>query len=142
MQKIQLVKIINVEREKAFKSGTDFESFTQKLPQYFKLIKIRSAREFTSVIEIHGKIAGREFAVMTKNVMKRPEIHETFVLSGDARGSHFTKKYESVPEGTRITVDIDLKLRGLLRFTSIFSANKIEKIINEYFDDFVKAIES
>ncbi|TSA18116.1 MAG: polyketide cyclase [Nitrosopumilales archaeon] len=142
MQKIQLVKIINVERENAFKAGTDFESFTQKLPQYFKLIRIRSVREFTSVVEIHGKIAGREFAVMTKNVIKSPEIHETFVLSGDARGSHFTKKYESVPGGTRITIDIDLKLRGLLRFASIFSTNKIRKIINEYFDDFVKAIET
>jgi len=142
LQKIQLVKIINVERENAFKAGTDFESFTQKLPQYFKLIRIRSVREFTSVVEIHGKIAGREFAVMTKNVIKSPEIHETFVLSGDARGSHFTKKYESVPGGTRITIDIDLKLRGLLRFASIFSTNKIRKIINEYFDDFVKAIET
>lgn len=142
MQKIQLVKIISVEREKAFKSGTDFESFAQKLPQYFKLIKIRSVREFTSVVEIHGKIAGREFAVMTKNVMRQPEIHETFVLSGDARGSHFIKKYESVPGGTKITIDIDLKLRGILRLTGVFSANKIKKIINEYFDDFAKAIET
>jgi carbon monoxide dehydrogenase subunit G len=141
LQKIQLVKIVNVERENAFKAGTDFESFTQKLPQYFKLIRIRSVREFTSVVEIHGKIAGREFAVMTKNVIKPPEIHETFVLSGDARGSHFMKKYESVPGGTRITIDIDLKLRGLLRFASIFSTNKIKEIINEYFDAFAKAIE-
>jgi len=142
LQKIQLVKIVNVEREKAFKAGTDFESFTQKLPQYFKLIRIRSVREFISVVEIHGKIAGREFAIMTKNVIKQPEIHETFVLSGDLRGSHITKKYESVPVGTRITIDIDLKLRGLLRFTSIFLANKIKEIINEYFDDFTKAIET
>jgi hypothetical protein len=131
-----------MEREKAFKAGTDFESFTQKLPQYFKLIKIRSIREFTSVVEIHGKIAGKEFSVMTKNVINSPETHETFVLSGEVRGSHFTKKYEVIPSGTRITVEIDLKLRGLLRFTSIFSVNKIKKIINEYFDDFVKAIET
>jgi len=79
---------------------------------------------------------------MTKNMMKQPEIHETFVLSGDARGSHITKKYEIVPEGTRITIDIDLKLRGILRFTSIFSANKIKEIVNGYFDDFVRAIET
>ena len=142
MQKIQFVKIVSVEREKAFKTGTDFESFSSKLPQYFKLIRIRSIREFTSVVEIHGKIAGKEFAVMTKNVINPPEIHETFVLSGDARGSHITKRYEAVPDGTRITIDIDLKLRGLLRLTSIFSANKIKEIINKYFDDFVKAIET
>lgn len=142
MQKIQLVKIVNVEMEKAFKAGTDFESFTSKLPQYFKLIRIRSIREYTSVVEIHGNMAGKEFAIMTKNVINPPEIHETFVLSGDARGSHITKRYERVLDGTRITIDIDLKLRGLLRLTSIFSANKIKKIINEYFDDFVKAIEA
>jgi hypothetical protein len=141
MQKIQLVKIVSVEREKAFKAGTDFESFTSKLPQYFKLIRIRSVREFTSVIEIHGKIAGKEFAVMTKNVIKPPEIHETFVLSGNARGSHFTKKYETILDGTRITIDIDLKLRGLLRLAGIFSANKIKEIIKEYFDDFARTIE-
>ena len=142
MQKIQLVKIVKVEREKAFKAGTDFESFASKLPQYFKLIRIRSIREHTSVVEIHGKIAGKEFAVMTKNVINPPEIHETFVLSGDARGSHITKRYEPVQDGTRITIDIDLKLRGFLRLVSIFSVNKIKKIINEYFDDFVKAIET
>ena len=142
MQKIQFVKIVNVERGKAFKAGTDFESFPSKLPQYFKLIRIHSIREFTSVVGIHGKILGKEFAVMTKNVIDPPEIHETFVLSGDARGSHITKRYEGVPDGTRITIDIDLKLRGLLRLTSIFSTNKIKEIINKYFDDFVKAIET
>lgn len=131
-----------MERERAFKTGTDFESFTQRLPQYFKLIKIRSIREFTSVVEIHGKIAGKEFAVMTKNVIKPPKIHETFLLSGDARGSYIIKKYESVPEGTRITIDIELKLRGFLRLTGIFSANKIKEIANEYFNDFVQTIET
>ena len=59
MQKIQLVKIVDVEREEAFKAGTDFESFTSKLPQYFKLIRTRSIRKFTSIVEIHGKIAGK-----------------------------------------------------------------------------------
>ena len=127
MQKIQFVKIVNVEREKAFKTGTDFESFPSKLPQYFKLIRIRSIREFTSVVEIHGKIAGKEFAVMTKNVINPPEIHETFVLSGDARSSHITKRYEDMLDGTRITIDIDLKLRGLLRLTSIFQQIRSKK---------------
>jgi hypothetical protein len=142
MPKVHIVKIINVEREKAFKAGTDFESFKRKLPQYFKLIRIRSTRNHTSVIEIHAKIAEKEFIMLTKHVVEPPEIHETFVLSGDIRGSHITEKYENVPTGTKITIDVDLRLKGLLRLTSIFSKNKMKNGISNFFNEFVKMIET
>jgi len=83
MSKIHIVRIVNVERKKAFKSGTDFESFKLKLPRYFKLIRIHSIRDHNSVIEIHAKIAEKEFIMLTKHTVKPSEIHETFILSGD-----------------------------------------------------------
>jgi hypothetical protein len=142
MPKLHFVRIANVEREKAFRTATDFESFKIKLPQYFKLIRIRSIRDYTSVIEVHAKIAEKEFVMLTKHVIKPPEIHETFILSGDAKGSHITEKYENLPNsGVRITIDMDLKLKGILRLSSIFSKNKMKDSISVFFNDFVKMIE-
>ena len=142
MTRINFEKIVKAERDKIFKIVTDYEKLQKTIPQYFISIRVISSRENVTVIEEHLNLAGYELVMMTKHVIKFPEIHEVFVIGGDAKGSHTVEKYEKIPEGTKITVDVDLKLRGPLRIVAYFGKSKITKGFSRIMDEFAKIAEN
>ncbi len=142
MPKIHFEKIIKAERNKVFDIATNYEEFQKKIPEYFTSIRIRSVRDNVAVIEEHIKIAGKELVMMTKHVTKYPETHEIFVIGGDAKGSHILEQYQSVTEGTKITVDADIKLKGVLKIIGFFGKGKIVKGFTMIMDEFAKIAES
>ena len=142
MPKIHFEKIVKAERSKVFDITTNYEQFQKTLPKYFPSIRIRSTRGNTAVIEEHIRIAGREFVMMTKHVTKYPEIHEVFVIGGDAKGSHIVERYESIQGDTKITVDANLKLTGLLKIAALFGKDKIKKSFTKIIDEFAKIAEN
>ena len=127
MPKIIFEKIVKADRSKVFDIAANYEEFEKTLPQYFPSIRIRSCRDNVAVVEEHLRVAGKELIMMTKHVTKYPEIHEVFVIGGDAKGSHILEKYETIPEGTKITVEANIKLRGAMRVAGFFAKGKISK---------------
>ena len=141
LPKINFEKIIKAERTKVFEIAANYESFQKTLPQYFPSIQVKSRRDDTAVVEEHIKIAGRELVMMTKHVTKYPELHEVFVIGGDAKGSHIVEKYEPVDEGTKLTVEADLKLKGKLKIAGFFGKGKIKNGFSKIMDEFAKIAE-
>lgn len=142
MPKIHFEKIVNADRNKVFDIAANFEEFQKTLPEYFTSIRVRSSRDNVSVVEEHVKISGKELVMMTKHVTTYPEIHEVFVIGGDAKGSHIVEKYESVGAGTKITVNADIKLKGMLKIAGFFGKGKITKGFITIMDEFAKIAES
>ena len=142
MPKIHFEKIVKAERNKVFDITTNYEQFQKSMPKYFPSIRIRSTRGNIAVIEEHLRISGREFVMMTKHVKQHPETHEIFVIGGDAKGSHIIERYESVNGGTKITVDADLKLTGVLKIAALFGKDKIKKGFVKIIDEFAKIAEN
>ncbi|HSB50465.1 MAG TPA: SRPBCC family protein [Nitrosopumilaceae archaeon] len=142
MPKIHFEKIIKAERNKVFDIATNYEEFQKKIPEYFTSIRIRSVRDNVAVIEEHIKLAGKELVMMTKHVTKYPETHEIFVIGGDAKGSHILEHYQSVTEGTKISVDADIKLKGVLKIVGFFGKRKIASGFIMMMDEFAKIAES
>ncbi len=142
MTKFSFEKIVKADRKKVFDVVANYEEFQKTLPQYFPSVRIRSKRGNTAVVEEHLKFYGKELVMMTKHVTKYPEIHEVFVIGGDAKGSHFYEKYESVPEGTKISVDVDLKLTGILKIAEFFGKEKIAIGFSKIMDEFAKIAEN
>lgn len=142
MTKFSFEKIIKADRKKVFDIVANYEEFQNTLPQYFPSIRIRSKRNNVAVVEEHLKFYGKELVMMTKHVTKYPDTHEVFVIGGDAKGSHFYEKYETVPEGTKITVDVELKLKGVLKIAAFFGKEKITKGFSKIMDEFAKIAES
>jgi len=141
LPKFTFEKIIKAERQKVFDTVTNFEEFEKILPKYFPSIRIRSVRGNTAVVEEHVRLAGKEIVMMAKHVTKYPEIHEVFVIGGDAKGSHIIEKYESIPEGTKIIVEADFKLQGKLKIVGFFGKNKIKESFSKIMDEFAKIAE-
>ena len=142
MTRINFEKIVKAERNKVFEIATDYKQFQKTIPQYFTSINVKSSRGNVTVIEEHLSLAGFELVMMTKHVIKFPEIHEVFVIGGDAKGTHIVEKYEKIPEGTKITVDIDLKLRGPLKIVAYFGKSKITQGFSRIMDEFAKIAEN
>ena len=142
MPKIHFEKIVKAERNKVFDIAANYENFQKTLPEYFTSIRVRSSRDNVAIVEEHVKISGKELVMMTKHVTQYPEIHEVFVIGGDVKGSHIVEKYESVDDGTKITVDADIKLKGTLKIIGFFGKGKITKGFVTIIDEFAKIAES
>jgi len=142
LPKIHFEKIVKAERNKVFDIAANYENFQKTLPEYFTSIRVRSSRDNVAIVEEHVKISGKELVMMTKHVTQYPETHEVFVIGGDVKGSHIVEKYESVDDGTKITVDADIKLKGTLKIIGFFGKGKITKGFVKIMDEFAKIAES
>ena len=136
MPKTIFEKIVKADRKKIFELTTNYENFQKILPQYYPSIRIISVRGNVSVVEEHLQIAGRELVMMAKHVIDEPILHEIFIIGGDAKGTHIIKRYESIPHGTKLTLEIDWKLKGMMKISNFFGKNKVlndySKIIDEF----------
>ncbi len=142
MPKVHIEKIINAERHHVFDIVANFENFQNILPKYFPSIRIRSVRENTAIVEEHLRLGNKELIMMTKHVTKYPETHEVFVIGGDAKGTHIIEKYEKTGESTKLVVDADIKIGGILKVLSVFSGKKIKTEFNQIIDEFAKLAEN
>lgn len=141
MPKISIEKTINAERQHVFDIVANYENFEKILPQYFPSIRVRSVRDNTAVVEEHLILGDKELIMMTKHVTKYPELHEVFVIGGDAKGSHIIEKYEKIPQGTKVKIDADLKLKGMIRIFGMFGKNKLSSEYQKIVDAFAQIVE-
>ena len=136
MPKIVFEKIIKADRKKVFEITSNFENFQKILPQYYPSIRTISVRGNTSVVEEHLRIAGRELVMMAKHVVDEPILHEIFIIGGDSKGTHITYHYEHIPNGTKLTVEVDWKLKGVMKLSSIIGKQDISKEYSKIINDF------
>lgn len=141
MPKIRLEKLIKSERQKVFDIIANYENFQNILPQYFPSVRVRSVRENVAIVEEHLRLGGKEFVMMAKHITKYPESHEVFVIGGDTKGTHIIEKYEKIPEGTKLTVDADIKLCGLMKISGFFGKQKIALEFGKVIEELVKIAE-
>ena len=142
MPKIVFEKIIKADRKKVFELTTHYENFQKILPQYYPSVRIISVRGNTSVVEEHLRIGGRELVMMVKHVIDEPLLHEIFIIGGDAKGTHIIKRYEQISHGTKMTLEVDWKLKGMMKLSDFFAKNKVSTEYSKIIDEFVVIAET
>jgi len=121
---------------------SNYENYQTLIPQHFPSIRVRSVRGNVSVVEEHMNLGDRELVLMAKHVTKEPALHEVFVIGGDAKGSHIKQQFIEISGGTKVIVDVDLKLKGKMKMSGMFGKNKFEEDYAKILDDFVKIAEN
>ena len=142
MPKFSLEKTVNAKREIVFSLLSDYENYQKLIPQHFPSVRIRSVRGNTSVVEEHMNFGEHELLIMAKHVTKEPVLHEIFVIGGDVKGSYIKQQFLEIPEGTKIIVDVDLKLKSKLKISNLFGKNNFEEDYLKILDDFAKIAEN
>ncbi len=142
MTKFSLEKIVNAKRETVYERLSNYENYEKLIPQHFPSVRVRSVRGNISVVEEHMNLGDKELVIMAKHVTKEPVLHEIFVIGGDAKGTHIKQQFIEISEGTKIIVDVDFKLKGKMKISSMLGKNKIEQDYAKILDDFVKIVEN
>ena len=142
MPKFSLEKIVNAKRETVFEILSNYENYQKLLPAHFPSVRVRSVRDNASVVEEHMNLGDQELVIMSKHVMDKPIVHEVFVIGGDAKGSHFKQEFVETPQGTKIIANVDLKLKGKMKMSSLFGKSKFEENYAEILNDFAKIAEN
>ena len=75
---------------------------------------------------------------MAKHVIDKPTIHEVFVIGGDAKGTHIKEQFIEHKDGTKVLVDVDFKLKGVMKLSNMFGKEKIDENYSKILNDFAK----
>ncbi len=142
MTKFSLEKIVYAIREIVYEKLSNYENYQKLIPQHFPSVRVRSVRGNISVVEEHMNLGDLELVIMAKHVTTEPVLHEVFVIGGDIKGSYIKQQFIEVSEGTKIIVDVDLKLKGKMKMSKMFGKNKFEQDYAKILDDFAKIAEN
>lgn len=90
------------------------------LTSHIKSVRVKSRRPELYLAEERIILGGHEYLCMVRHCCI-PYTHEYTIVGGDAKGSHVTERFESIPLGTRIMAAIHWKggIRGMLGRGSI-----------------------
>ena len=142
MPQFSFEKICTANRDTVYKVFSDYENYQKFFPEFFPSTRIRSVRDNIAVVEEHLILGNDEFVIMAKHVTDEPVLHDIFVIGGDAKGSHIQEQFIETPQGTKILVDVDLKLKGKMKIGSMFSKNRYQENYEEILDNFIKIAEN
>ena len=120
-----LEKIIHAKRKDVFKIFSNYDDYEKLIPQYFPSIRIRSVRGNTAVVEEHLKLGDLELVLMSKHVATPFVLHEVYVIGGKSKGSYIKQEFVEIPGGTKILIDVDLKLTGLIKIPKVLDKSKL-----------------
>jgi len=138
LPKFSLEKIVNAKRETVYEILSNYENYQKLIPQHFPSVRVRSVRGNVSVVEEHMNLGDKELLIMAKHVTEKPTLHEIFVIGGDSKGSYIKQQFIEISEGTKIIVDVDLKLKGKMKISNMFGKSRFEEDYAKILDDFVK----
>jgi ribosome-associated toxin RatA of RatAB toxin-antitoxin module len=137
MTKFSFTKLVDIDRDRFFAISTDYDKFTEILPEYFLELKIVEKNgNITTVFETL-RFLGKTINVTTEHVVEKPDRHIVKMLDGLAKGTIFDEKYEKVGEQTKVTIKVDFVLSGGLKILGMFAKNKIESSMKMVLDEFV-----
>jgi len=136
MPKFSFVKEVDIDRDEFFAISTNYEKFTEILPDYFKELKIiESEGNVTKIFETLSFL-GKTVDVTTEHIVEKPDRHIVKMLDGQAKGTVFDERYEKVGEKTRVTIEVDFVLSGGLKILGMFAKSKIQSSMEKVLEEF------
>ena len=136
MSKFSFTKIVDIDRDEFFAISTNYEKFTEILPEYFLDLKIiESEGNVTKVFETL-KFLGKTVNVTTEHIVEKPDRHIVKMLDGQAKGTIFDERYEKVGDKTKVTINVDFVLSGGFKILGMFAKSKIESSMKIVLDEF------
>ncbi|MHA7733729.1 SRPBCC family protein [Nitrosopumilus sp. S6] len=142
MPQFSFEKISTASRSTLYKIFSDYENYQNISPEFFPSTRIRSVRNNVAVVEEHLNLGDDELLIMAKHVTDEPVLHDVFVIGGDAKGSHIQEQFIETPQGTKILVAVDLKLKGKMKIGGMFSKNRYQQNYEKIIDNFIKIAEN
>ena len=138
MSKFSFTKLVDIDRDRFFAISTDYEKFTEILPEYFLELKIVETNGNVTTVFETLRFLGKTINVTTEHVVEKPDRHIVRMLDGLAKGTVFDEKYEKVGGQTKVTIEVNFVLSGGLKILGMFAKSKIESSMKTVLEEFAK----
>jgi len=109
---ISYSKTVDVDKEIIFNIFADFENYPRVLPN--NILSVNNIPEKQSVYEISLVEKGIKTKLIVEHIIELYHKQVIKVIDGDAQGTTVNQTFESIGNSTKISIDIDLKTRGIL----------------------------
>ena len=99
--------------EKLIALATDYENFAKFFESQIKSVKILETKDdktITQEVLVFSTIINREILQQSLHKKINPNKLHTAIILGPFKGSTLEVLYEKIGTGTKVTVDLDLKL--------------------------------
>jgi len=119
MSKIEFIIELPSTKEQLMPVITDYESYSTYLPDQLKNVRIleKNGHEIVTQEEIFfSNILKKPFLQKSSHKLIDSKTHESRIISGPANGSTLIIFFDDIDNGTKITVNIDLKLSLKAKF--------------------------
>ena len=133
-------QVVKASRENVFQAWTDYENW----PKYFDFTRVTVTERAgnTDRPDTEVKFMGREAKRMEKHVLTPPERVE---VEGEMEGMTNTSvwKFGTVPEGTRLTVVIEARLKGRwIKLLGPLAKRRLQALVRESMQGLARYVET
>lgn len=121
MSKLQFSLNLTTPPEKLIKLVTDYEQLPRFLPDQLKSVKIikkENKETYTEDIVVFSSIIKNEIKQNTMHRQISDNVLISEILTGPAKGTTLKTSFEKIDSGTKVDVEINLKLSLKARFLS------------------------
>ena len=134
---ISYSKIVDVDKEVIFNTFADFKNYPHILPN--NIISVTNIPEKQSVYDITLTQMGIRAKLKAEHIIEPYHKQVVEVIDGDAQGTTITQTFEPYDNKTKISIDIDLKTKGILTafsFLPVINANHAMDTIVQSFVEY------
>ncbi len=132
--------MIKAPPEKVFAFVSDFERAPQ-YSSYWKVVKLIKREGNSATYETESEAEGRKIKSVTRVVVQGNERMDAETIDGDGKGTKISFNFQSIPEGTQLTLDAEIVLPGFARMLGGLVKGRIESGMQEELGIIKKTVE-
>ena len=134
---LEIVKQVDIDKEKIFLIMTDLENYTKVLPRNIKSIEIIEDSDNVILAEYEVVEAGITSKLLVQHIMYPYYEHTIEVMDGDAKGTKITQKFTDTDSVTTIHTLVELDLKGILSPFGFLPKGNLEHASNTIVTSFI-----
>ena len=137
ISELEIIKEVDIEKEKIFLVMTDLENYPKVLPRNIKSIDIIEQSDNVILAEYTVVEAGVYSKLLVQHKMYPYYEHVMEVMDGDAKETKVTQKFTDINSITTINTIIEFDLKGILSPFSFLPKGNLEHAANTILTNFV-----
>ena len=121
MSKLQFSLNLTASPNNLLKLATDYERFPQFLPDQLKSVRIIEKTDNETITEetlIFSSLVKNQIIQTTRHKQISQNVLLSEIISGPAKGTTMTTTFAKIDTGTKVDVEVDLKLSLKAKFLS------------------------
>lgn len=137
---IEQTQVVKAPREQVFQTWTDYEE-VPKWQTLFTSVKVAKRDGNTVHLDMEVNMRGRRAIRTEKHILRQPQRVD---VEGEMEGITNTSvwKFESAPEGSRVTVIIEARLPWRLKVMGPLVKRQFQALVRDWMQDLAKYVEA